>query len=62
MNLPNLPALEKAYETAVVCLLNACPDCTEEEAEAVIDSFTQLVFATMQAYLEEKIHEPAASH
>ncbi len=61
MTTPNIEQLEEAYADAVVAVLNACPQSTEDEAEAVVDSITKLVFATMRMYLEEeKKHEPAS--
>lgn len=62
MNTPENSPIDVAYEAAVVAVLNACPDSTEEEAEKVIDSIANLIFTTMRAYLEEKLHESASSH
>jgi hypothetical protein len=57
----DLTPLEDAYSEAVVAVLNACPQATEDEAEAVVDSLTKLIFTTMRTYLEEeKKHEPAS--
>ena len=53
MNLPDKPAIRRAYEQAVVALLNAS-DCTEDEAEAFIDAMTDLIFTTMQTYVTEE--------
>lgn len=63
MNLPDHPAINAAYETAVVAFLNACPTAEEEEAEAFIDAMAQLIFTTMRTYVEEEQkHERADNH
>jgi hypothetical protein len=54
VNLPDRPAIRAAYETAVVALLNAHPDTTEEQAEAFVDAMAQLIFTTMQTYIQEE--------
>ncbi len=54
MNLPERPAIRQAYETAVVALLNASPDTTEEQAEAFVDAMAQLIFTTMYTYIQEE--------
>ncbi len=53
MNLPNYPAIMHAYEQAVTAMLNAT-NATEEEAEAFIDAMANLIFTTMQTYIEEE--------
>ena len=53
MNQPDMPDLMRAYEQAVVAILNAT-DCTEEEAEAFIDAMANLIFTTMQIYVTEE--------
>ena len=53
MNQPGMPDLMRAYEQAVVAMLNAT-DCTEEEAEAFIDAMANLIFTTMQTYVTEE--------
>lgn len=53
MNQPDMPDLMRAYEQAVVAILNAT-DCTEEEAEAFIDAMANLIFTTMQTYVTEE--------
>lgn len=55
------PAVEAAYQSAVVALLNACPGATEEQAETVVEAFSALVFTTMQAIVEEQ-NDSAVSH
>ena len=52
MNPTNHPAVWHARERAVVAVLNAT-DCTEDEAEELIDSMAELIFITMQTYLKE---------
>ncbi len=52
MNPTNHPAVWHARERAVVAVLNAT-DCTEDEAEEVIDSMADLIFITIQTYLKE---------
>jgi len=54
VNLPERPAIRPAYETAVVALLNASPDTTEEQAEAFVDAMAQLIFTTMYTYIQEE--------
>lgn len=53
MNLPKYPAIEHAYEKAVVALLNMT-DATEAEAETFVDAMANLIFTTMQTYVEEE--------
>jgi len=53
MNLPDRPAIRHAYECAVVAILNAT-DCTEEEAEALIDAMADLIFTTMKRIIIEE--------
>ncbi len=54
MNLPDRPAIRAAYDEAVVAFLNASPAAKEHEAEAFVDAMAQLIFTTMQAYIEEE--------
>jgi hypothetical protein len=54
VNLPERPAIRQAYETAVVALLNAHPNTTEEQAEAFVDAMAQLIFTTMHTYIQEE--------
>lgn len=62
MNLPERPAIRAAYERAVVALLNIA-EVEEEEAELFIDAMADLIFTTMQTYLEEeKEHDTTHSH
>jgi hypothetical protein len=50
----NLPLdIEQAFEKAVVAILNAT-DCTEEEAEALIDAMADLIFTTMKRIIIEE--------
>jgi creatinine amidohydrolase/Fe(II)-dependent formamide hydrolase-like protein len=53
LNLPKYPAILHAYEQAVVAMLNAT-NATEEEAEAFVDAMANLIFTTMQTYIEEE--------
>jgi hypothetical protein len=62
VNLPDKPAIRAAYETAVVALLNAHPDTTEEQAEAFVDAMAQLIFTTMQTYIEEENNDRTDHH
>lgn len=55
MNLPDRPAIRHAYERAVVALLNGT-NATEEQAEAFVDAMADLIFTTMQTYIEEEEH------
>jgi creatinine amidohydrolase/Fe(II)-dependent formamide hydrolase-like protein len=59
MNLP--PAIEQAYEQAVVAILNAT-DCTEEEAEALIDAMADLIFTTMKQLIKEEDQNATDNH
>lgn len=43
--------LEQALDRAVVALLNTIPDCTEDQAEEIVESFTALVLYTIEAFL-----------
>lgn len=59
MTMSKHPALVEAYERAVVALLNACPQATEDQAEAVIDAFSELIFTTMKTYVDEEQNDSA---
>ena len=48
-----LTKLESAHARAVVALLNTIPDCSEEEAEEIVESFTALILYTIEAFLPE---------
>lgn len=45
--------LEEAHAKAVVSLLNAVSECTEEQAEEVVEAFTALILYTLQAFLPQ---------
>ena len=45
--------LEEAHARAVVSLLNAVPQCTEEQAEEIVEAFTALILYTLQAFLPQ---------
>lgn len=61
MNLPNKPAIRAVYDRAVVALLNIT-DVDEDEAEAFIDAMADLIFTTMQTYIEEENQHDTADH
>lgn len=49
----NPTKIEEAHARAVVSLLNAVPQCTEEQAEEVVEAFTALILYTLQAFLPQ---------
>lgn len=53
MNLQGRPDIERAYDAAVVAMLNAT-GCTEQQAEAFVEAMANLIFTTMQTYLTER--------
>lgn len=61
MNLPDRPAIRAAYERAVVALLNIT-DTDEGEAEAFIDAMADLIFTTMQTYIQEENQHDTTDH
>jgi hypothetical protein len=61
VNLPNRPAIRAAYERAVVALLNIT-DIEEDEAEVFIDAMADLIFTTMQTYIEEETNDTVDHH
>ena len=54
--------LEDAHSRAVVSLLNAIPQCSEEQAEEVVESFTALILYTLQAFLPSQGDDDATNH
>jgi hypothetical protein len=54
--------LEEAHARAVVSLLNAVPQCSEEQAEEVVESFTGLILYTLQAFLPTPGDDDATNH
>jgi hypothetical protein len=48
-----LTNLEKAHARAVLAVQDAVPDCNEDQANEVVESFTALVLYTIQAFLPE---------
>ncbi|MFZ9349642.1 MAG: hypothetical protein ACO242_02980 [Candidatus Fonsibacter ubiquis] len=56
------PKVEAAYEAAVVAVLNACPDATEDQAQEVVDRLVQLVFTTIKAFIEDQSNDTTHSH
>ncbi len=49
--------LEEAHARAVVALLNTLPECTEDQAEEIVESFTALVLYTIEAFLPGDIDD-----
>ena len=49
-------------DRAVVSVLNACRDTTEEEAAEMINSIVNLVFETMKYYLDEEMNDELTNH
>lgn len=62
MTLPDHPAINAAYEAAVVAFLNACPTAEEHEAEDFVDAIAALIFTTMKTYVEETENDSVANH
>jgi hypothetical protein len=54
--------LEEAHSRAVVSLLNTIPQCSEEQAEEVVESFTALILYTLQAFLPTPGDDDATNH
>jgi hypothetical protein len=58
----NLPLeIEHAFEKAVVAILNAT-NCTEEEAEALIDAMADLIFTTMKEIIIKENKNATHNH
>jgi len=53
LNLQGRPDIERAYDAAVVAMLNAT-GCTEPQAETFVEAMANLIFTTMQTYLTER--------
>ena len=49
-------------DRAVVSVLNANRDATEEEAEEMINAIVNLVFETMKNYLDEEMNDELTNH
>lgn len=49
-------------DRAVVSVLNASRDCTEAEAEEMINSIVNLVFEAMKFYLDEEMNDELNKH
>jgi hypothetical protein len=62
MNIQNNAAIRAAYEQVIVSLLNIAPDIEEDDADMFINAMTDLIFATMQAQLNEEIQDDTANH
>lgn len=64
MNLPDKPAIRHAYEQAVLAFMQILDkeDFMEEDAEAFIDAMTDLIFTTMQTYIQEETNVSSHSN
>lgn len=62
MNIENNEQIRAAYEQVVLSLMTIVPDMREDEADMFINSMTDLIFATMQAQLNEEIQHDTANH
>jgi hypothetical protein len=49
-------------DRAVVSVLNANRDATEEEAEEMINAIVNLVFEAMKFYLDEEMNDELTNH
>ena len=49
----NIDVIEQAYERAVVAVLNAIPDCGEDDAEELVEAVVELVLITIMFKLGE---------
>ena len=49
-------------DRAIVAVLNANRDCTEHEAEEMINAIVSLVFETMKFYLDEEMNDELTNH
>ena len=58
----NLKAIEAARNRAVVAVLNAIPQSIESEAEEIVNSLVDLIFETMEQYLDEEIYDELSHH
>jgi hypothetical protein len=56
------PEVEAAYEQAFVAVLNAIPGISEDEADHLVDSLTNLVITTINAELQKELHNEPADH
>lgn len=54
--------VEAAYEQAIVAVLNAVPGISEDEADHLVDSLTNLVITTINAELQKELHNEPADH
>lgn len=54
--------VEAAYEQAIVAVLNAIPGVSEDEADHLVDSLTNLVITTINAELQKELHNEPADH
>ena len=56
------PEVEAAYEQALVAIMNALPYITEDEADHLLDSLTNLVIITINAELQKELHNEPNDH
>jgi hypothetical protein len=56
------PEVEAAYEQALVAIMNALPYITEDEADHLLDSLTNLVIITINAELQKELHNEPTDH
>lgn len=54
--------VEAAYEQAIVAVLNAVPGISEDEADHLLDSLTNLVITTIVELQKELHNEPTDHH
>ena len=52
--------VEAAYDSAVVAVMNAVPGIQPEQAEHMVESIVDLVFATLQNELTEELQNDTA--
>lgn len=48
----NSKAITDAHRAATDSVMNACPNASEQQAEAVVQTITELVFITIMTFLE----------
>jgi hypothetical protein len=49
-------------DRAIVAVLNANRDSTEEEAEEMVNAIVNLVFEAMKFYLDEEMNDELTNH
>jgi hypothetical protein len=50
------------HDRAVVAVLNANRDSTEDEAEEMVNAIVNLVFEAMKYYLDEEMNDELTNH